>query len=129
MSKNWTKGEWFCVETSFGNIKSATVSYPHGFFASANVIPTCDNRLDGESWLEMRGRTKSERREKEKESIANMHLISAAPELYDALEVVHSLISEGAKEGCNPLEGDGEDKLCKSQGKTFAALRKARGET
>ena len=44
-----------------------------------------DSRLEGESWIAMRDRTAGARRDAEKESIACMELISAAPDLYEAL--------------------------------------------
>jgi len=59
---------------------------------------------------------------------ANAHLIAAAPDLYEALDSAHKLICEGAKCGFNPMVGDWAEKLYASNGKSFDALAKARGE-
>lgn len=88
METKFTKGRWYVVPTRFGSIEGANVYYPHGFLTSSNVIPIDEVRLDGESWIEMRDRTKKQRKESELESIANMHLIAAAPEMYEALEMI-----------------------------------------
>ena len=75
-----------------------------------------EERLEGESWLEMRGRTFPARVAAGEEGDANAHLIAAAPEMYEALEY---------QKGC--MESSDYDLL------TFlhmrdAALSKARGE-
>ena len=61
------------------------------------------------------------------EKIANATLISAAPELLEALDNVHKLICEGAKEGFNPLTGTWAEELFKSNSATHAAINKAKG--
>ncbi len=78
----FTKGEWSVVIDN-GNAK---VYCPHGFLTSANVIKIDDSRLDGESWIEMRDRTSIARERAKVESNANMHLISAAPEMYEMIQ-------------------------------------------
>ena len=78
----FTKGEWL-VKIEDGNAK---VFYPHGFLTSANVIKVDDSRLDGESWIDMRERTKPARDTADDESNANMHLIATSPDMYEEIE-------------------------------------------
>jgi len=59
---------------------------------------------------------------------AAAHLIEASDTLYDALEKLQALISEGAEFGFNPLEGDWADRLFVSQQETSRALASARGD-
>lgn len=80
----FTKGEWRVEIVN----RDAKVYYPHGFLTSANIIKIDDSKLDGESWLEMRDRTRPLRKAAKVESNANMHLIAAAPELYELLEKI-----------------------------------------
>ena len=82
MKTKFTKGEWTLIRD-----KST------GVYAGGNLIITCwsardtdDSRLDGESWLEMRKRTEIERCINDKiEPSYNAQLISAAPDLFEAL--------------------------------------------
>lgn len=60
------------------------------------------------------------------EGIANAALIAAAPDLYEALEATHKLISAFAHSGFTDEDIGGQ--LFTNQGKIFTALRKARGE-
>lgn len=82
----FTEGPWQVKLSSFEGIESASVMYPHGFLTSSNVIPVDETRVDGESWLSMRNRTAEQRKNNELESIANMYLIAAAPEMHDDLQ-------------------------------------------
>ena len=84
----FTKGEWIVLVES-GNAK---VYYPHGVLTSENVIKVDDSRLDGESWIEMRERTEPEREAAKAESNANMHLIAAAPEMYEMLSSLSEMM-------------------------------------
>jgi hypothetical protein len=84
MSK-FTKGKWWVELSTFGSIESASLYYQHGFFTSTNVIDVDETRLAGESWIDMRRRTESQRRANEQESIANLHLMSAAQNMHEAL--------------------------------------------
>lgn len=95
---NFTKGPWSVEVTKFGNIESAQVFYPHGFLTSANVIPVDETRLEGKSWIDMRDRTESQRRANDQESIANMHLIAAAPEMYEVLSEILDDYSDAVEE-------------------------------
>jgi hypothetical protein len=122
----FTKGEWRVELSKHGNIESAMVFYPHGFLTSANVIKNDESRLEGESWVAMRKRTAAQRKANELESIANMHLIAAAPDMYDALKDLNKLIAEGAEHGFT--DHDWMERLFFSQRKTSAALRKADGK-
>ena len=115
MSK-FTKGPWRVELSSFGDIESASVFYPHGFLTSANVIEVDETRIKGESWLEMRERTAKERKSNELESIANMYLISAAPDMYKALKSMHDFfLSEYGED--DPYVLDSAKALAKADGK------------
>jgi hypothetical protein len=59
------------------------------------------------------------------EYIANRNLICAAPDLYEALKAVHSLISEAAATGFNWKDGDWAERLFASQRRTHQALAAA----
>lgn len=76
MTTKFTPGPWDGVLPCGGVIKKA-VKYP---------LKVSDERLDGESWLDMRERTESLRHARAHESEANIALQKAAPDLYDALE-------------------------------------------
>jgi len=83
----FTKGGWHAKP----NEKDETaiqVFYPHGFLTSSGVIKVDDTKLAGESWIDMRERTKPLRESARIESNANMHLIATAPEMYEMLEYV-----------------------------------------
>lgn len=71
------------------------------FIANSCTLITrvCDERLNGESWLEMRKRTEPERIACHKEKLANAQLIATAPELLDALIILTegTTIPEGWK--------------------------------
>lgn len=80
-----TKGKWFYCETSKG-VKSNNVK---GLLATAWSVYNSDEveqRLEGESWLDMRNRTEHIRNEKELEMKANAKLIACAPEMLEMLE-------------------------------------------
>lgn len=99
----WTPGPWDYV-TGLGGVVKGGFIYP---------LPVSDERMEGESWLEMRQRTEPERVARSQEAEANSALQRAAPELYEALETV--------------LEcGSVNDQWWVDKAK--AALAKARGE-
>jgi len=58
---------------------------------------------------------------------ANARLISAAPEMFEALLTVNKLIAEAASTGFNCHDGDWAERLFRSQQATSEALRKAVG--
>lgn len=58
-------------------------------------------------------------------SEADMRLIAAGPEMFEALAAVHQLVCEAALTGFNPHDGDWAERLYASQGQRFDALRKA----
>ena len=96
MSKNWTKGPWQ---------RGFTVNHERAVCDDSIVVA----RITGFPIT--------------KNSNANAHLISAAPELYDALEAGEALISGDAtgaewKQGCHAFVKAAR-----------AALAKARGES
>jgi hypothetical protein len=79
-----TKGKWFFDKTK-DNITSENVS---GILATAWMTynsEEIEERIDGESWLDMRKRTEVIRIEKEIERKANALLISKAPEMLEML--------------------------------------------
>ena len=82
-----TRGKWFFDKTK-NAITSENVS---GILATAWMTYKCEDieeRLEGESWLEMRERTKPIRIEKDVEQKANALLISKAPEMLAMLEKI-----------------------------------------
>lgn len=62
-------------------------------------------------------------------SIANAHLIAAAPDLLAALLSVRQIIVDGAMTGFNPKDGDWAERLYLSQAKSYAAIARAEGRT
>ena len=72
----FTPGPWIDV-SAFGNVVKEFGEYP---------LPIDDSRPDGESWLDMRKRTKAAREARDQEAGANRQLQIAAPELYGKLE-------------------------------------------
>lgn len=55
-------------------------------------------------------------------------LIAAAPDMYEALKLIRSIIVEGARTGFNPHSGDWAERLYASQAISLAALAKAEGK-
>jgi len=137
-NEKFTQGEWSAVEMGLPlcGIKIVSVKYPHGFFCSPPLIKVCEDRLDGESWVEMRERTKAQRVKCIRESNANAHLIAAAPEMYRALEELCSGADEESyrrnmdKAACHYGLSGGIEKCarCQREIKALRALAKARGE-
>ena len=70
-----TPGPWDAVGFG-GYVTVNSVRFP---------VDPDEDRLEGESWLDMRERTEQERREAKAERLANMTLQKAAPELYEQL--------------------------------------------
>jgi hypothetical protein len=88
-----TKGKWFFDKTK-NAITSENVS---GILATAWMTYKCEDieeRLEGESWLEMRERTKPIRIEKDVEQKANALLISKAPEMLEMLEELRGIFDK-----------------------------------
>ena len=79
MSAAHTPGPWVVLGE---NVGCAT---GHIAFTTCNPRTIDETRLDGESWLDMRGRTKADRDELENEVKANARLIAASPDLLEAL--------------------------------------------
>ena len=75
-----TPGPWDSVG-AYGYVTVNTVRFP---------VDPDEDRLDGESWLDMRKRTEQERTEAEAERLANMTLQEAAPDLYEALASIEN---------------------------------------
>ncbi|HSW65237.1 MAG TPA: hypothetical protein VLH56_18295 [Dissulfurispiraceae bacterium] len=96
MSEKWTKGPW-CLRD--GNINDATgkTIRVHGVALPCGYVPEND------------------------ESYGNTRLIAAAPELYDALELIYGRLLMSDRDGeCRITAEDGE--------MAELALKKARGE-
>jgi len=80
-----TKGKWHIDEVTRG-IKNENVK---GLLATAWSVYDSEKveiRLENESWLDMRERTKNIRIEKEIERDCNNKLIASAPELLEMLQ-------------------------------------------
>lgn len=128
----FTKGPWFIPTTpgSKGGIAHA------GGYVAFTAIPrkVNEDQRDGESWLDMRRRTDPERDAIKAEELANQKLLSAAPELYEALVKAEELFS--FHEGSAKPEFDGAHPTVRINGEDFAilladiraALSKAAGE-
>jgi hypothetical protein len=116
----FTPGPWRLEIKDHGDwLKSAQVYNAHGFMASSAIIKVEESRQDGESWLEMQERIRPAQARAQEESIANMRLFAAAPDLYAALDTMakayrHEHGLEGAYDPC----------ITQAE----AALKKARGE-
>jgi len=79
MKKKFSQGEW-TSKRSLIKCNDELVAY------TATLISSVDEtRLDGESWLDMRYITNSERLACSEEEMANTRLIAAAPELLNRL--------------------------------------------
>jgi hypothetical protein len=113
MEAKFTKGEWLVRVGS----DDAKVYYPHGFLTSASVIRIDESRLDGESWIDMRDRTKSARDKAKVESNANMYLIASAPEMYSILNDAMVKLSFGDYES-ELIAKDIKDLLAKARGES-----------
>ena len=94
METKWTPGPWYCVEQNKTIVRSSSAKEE-----VARASHCYMNRGERE---------------------ANAHLISAAPELYEALEVAEEALSDIA---------DDEGWLAPIRSQINAALSKARGES
>lgn len=61
--------------------------------------------------------------------VGNARLIEAAPKMLAALELVRSIISDGAMTGFNWKDGDWAERLFASQAVTYEAVKEAGGDT
>ena len=89
MSSNFkhTPGPWFA--------DGRRVKYEHGHIASFwSPREMSDERLDGESWLDMCNRTQSEWTKLDREVKANACLSAAAPDLLHALNLMLKYFNE-----------------------------------
>jgi hypothetical protein len=94
------------------------VEHADGFVAFVAIPRTVsDERLDGESWLDMRQRTEGARAAAAVEQEANARLIATAPELLAELQQVY-------ERSYNPFEPDNQSEQYKRVG---ALIAKATG--
>ena len=101
MSENWTKGPWHVeVGTEDGDWGDIYVCHKGTVCPETTVVNFGDPTI---------------------EDAANAHLIAAAPELYDALELIYGRLLMSDRDGeCRITAEDGE--------MAELALKKARGE-
>jgi hypothetical protein len=101
----YTPGPWSLVDRGYTYIVSGGIGY-----ITRDVC-----RMDGSTMAALEQR-------------ANARLIAAAPATLEALELVRSIIAEGAMVGFNPLGGgDWAERLFLSQATTVAAVKQAGG--
>lgn len=87
MNTEHTPGRWFADDHR--------VKYEHGHIASFwSPREISDERLDGESWLDMRNRTQPARAKLDREVKANACLSAAAPDLFAALNYMLTYFNE-----------------------------------
>ena len=76
----YTKEKWIFIESNLSVDANGNNIAFTGLPRKVSEI-----RNDGESWLDMRNRTEPERKAIDEERKANAKLISAAPEMFEAL--------------------------------------------
>ena len=83
----YTKEKWIFIESNLSVVAN-------GNNIAFTVIPRhiSEIRNEGESWLDMRHRTEPERKLVDEEQKANAKLISAAPEMFEALKRVEAYL-------------------------------------
>lgn len=130
-----TPGPWD-VATAPGS--SGGIAHEFRFIAFTAIPGEINqDRLYGESWLDMRERTEPQRKAIKAEEVANARLIAAAPELLEACQLGHQ-DSTGLPAGdllaaANVLRNEGHAELAASLGAKHAAecatIAKATGQT
>lgn len=97
MTHSYTPGPWE-ISTTFGSI--GAIKHRDGFIAfPCSPRSVNEDRINGESWMGMRARTKLDRDAVSNEQNANARLIAAAPELLGALQALDDYV-------CNNLSSD-----------------------
>jgi len=81
-----TPGPWVILGD---NVGCAT---GHVAFTTCNPRTIDETKADGESWLDMRDRTKAAREALAKEVMANARLIAAAPDMLAALQAAQKVL-------------------------------------
>lgn len=115
--RKWTKGPWWLFRGGIHRYPGIEAKRSHTTNCSI-VVFGVDDKYEG-----VRGST-------HEESLANAHLISAAPDLYEVLEEMVESCPDCGGVGFDYMQGcDGEMKVgCETCSKARAALAKARGE-
>ena len=83
----YTKEKWIFIESNLSVVANGNNIAFTGLPRKVSEI-----RNDGESWLDMRNRTEPERKAIDEERKANAKLISAAPEMFEALKRVEAYL-------------------------------------
>ncbi|AUR84925.1 hypothetical protein NVP1064O_27 [Vibrio phage 1.064.O._10N.261.52.E2] len=119
--EKFTKGVWE-ARPNKRSPDDMQVWYPHGFLTSANVIPVSDERLKDESWYDFQVRIEPKRDAAREESNANMHLIASAPEMYEVLTTIESMLNGmvGEHHYDGNLHREIESLLAKARGESEA---------
>jgi hypothetical protein len=126
MSKH-TPGPWH-IPTTPGS--SGGIAHANGYVAFT-AIPrdVSDERAAGESWLDMRNRTKVERDSIRTEQEANQFLITAAPDMFEALDNISGLSRALRSGGPDPMDLQGlSDALEEAISLALSAMAKVTGQ-
>lgn len=111
-----TPGPW-SVSNKYGS--KGAVAHASGFIAFPTMPrEASEDRIDGESWLDMRTRTQPDRDAIDSEKEANARLIAAAPDMLQALKQMLDAFHH------DPL-GCGQDAAVEA---ALDAVAKAQGE-
>lgn len=102
------------------------IAHANGYVASVHIPrKVCEDRLDGENWLEMRERTAPERQAISAEMAANQILIAAAPDLLAALEEARQGLAWYQETHPESVDGSDDEAMARIDAAIAKATRSA----